>query len=328
MGWKKLTFVLIPHSKDNVKQFGIHRKGVYAAAAFLIIAIGVMIFYILGFKGKLFYMNQTREIEKKNLILQKNLTYFNSTLAEMSIQITHLESLNKQIMSESGIWDKDLKISSDIKIAISKDGLKLPPGQVLYIIDRMNSESFAFEHNFDTLYRYCMNNQEFVIHVPSIRPAAGALTKGFGISNDIYSKTEKKYQGVDIHNVEGTPVVATADGIIEEELEKSFSDELGRYILIDHQNGYKTRYTHLQSISQMKEKIRLKKGDNVVRGQQIGAMGRTGITIQVVSAHLMYSVYHHGMPVDPMDYFFANDFKDTPQEQEESYAVQTLEPLL
>ena len=59
MAWKRLTFVLIPHSHDGVRQIRVHRNIIYALVCFLVAAIGIMIFYIIGFKGKEFNLSRT-----------------------------------------------------------------------------------------------------------------------------------------------------------------------------------------------------------------------------------------------------------------------------
>ncbi len=305
MAWKRLTFVLIPHSQENIRQINIHRKVLYALALILLTSIGIMALYIIGFKGKSFYLNRTKDFILKNQVLKKHLAFFDSSLASMSSKTANLESMNTQIMEESDIPDLDLKLSNYLDIDVSNDGRKLLPQRVFTIIDRMDRESAAFEQNIATLFEYCMNNSDFVKHVPSIRPTDGVISRKFGLSFDKYSKTEKSYPGVDIHNVEGTLVVVTADGVVENIYT---SEELGRYIIIDHQNSYKTRYAHLQT------KTSVKKGDKVIRGQQIGTIGTTGFSIRVVTAHIMYSVYHHGIPVNPTNYFFASDFATFPQE--------------
>ena len=304
MAWKRLTFILIPHSQDNIKQFKISRAVIIGAFMFLVAAIGIMIFYIIGFKGKDFYRAQTAVIEQENAILEKHLALFDSTLLEMKAQVANLESINAQIIEESEISEVDLNLAG-VDLNAVAGGLILSPDQVLSIINRMDMESEAFEYNFESVYSACIQNPDFLQCVPSIRPAEGVLSREFGVANDIYTRTLKNYPGVDIHNIEGTPVVATADGVVEV---ISFSDELGNYIIINHGNGYSTRYTHLQNRRDMAKQIPLKVGQQVRRGDQIGAIGSTGINIVGIAAHLMYSVYHHGIPVDPADFFFAQDF--------------------
>lgn len=322
MTWKRLTFILIPHSNKNIKQIVINRTVLYTLAFSLVAATGIMLFYIIGFEGKTFYQKRTHELVLGNEILEKYLTSYDSSLAALSVSITNLEAINTAIMEESKISDMDLKLSGNNEITVSEDGVTMSTQQALAIIDRLDRESETFEYNFSTLFEYCMKNNDFIRHVPSIRPTSGYISKEYGRSFDNLSQTEKTHPGVDFHNVKGTPVVAAADGIVEK---IEFSDELGRFILINHQNGYKTRYAHLQTLKEMEENIYLKKGSEVKRGQPIGTIGATGISIPTISAHLMYSVYHHGIPVNPTDYFFASDFALL--SQEDNSAAQGSEPL-
>ena len=302
--WKRLNLILIPHSNEKVKQISVKRTTILAFALFLIVATGIMVFYIISFRGKTSYRDSTQKLAGENSVIAKHFASFDSSLTAMSNQVASLESVNVSIMKDSDISDMDLKLSDELEIYVSQDGVKLPPDRVLSIIDRMDTESKLFESNFSTLFKYCMNDSNYIKHVPSIRPADGYISKEFGRYFDRVSKMEKIHSGIDIHNIEGTPVVATADGVIKK---IGFSEELGRYIVIDHENGYETQYAHIQTLKQMKKKIHLRQGTKVKRSQQIGTIGQTGISIQAISAHLMYSVYHHGLPMNPTEYFFASD---------------------
>ena len=309
MAWKRLTFILIPHSKSGVKQFSVSRLGFVAAGIILVAAVGIMIFYILGFKGKSFYISKTKEISERNLVLEKNLDRYNSTLMALSATIDSVEAINEKIPLKFAISERDLKLKEKRSVVISKTGLELPLERVFYLINRMEKKSIAFEHNYESLFGYCEKINDFLRHLPSIRPAEGFITKEFEHSFDIVANERKLHPGVDINNVEGTPVVATADGIIEED---GFSNQIGRYIIIDHQNGYKTRYAHLQRFAQMEKKIKVNKGEKVSRGQQIGCIGRTGRSVLAVPALIMYSVRHHDRFVNPANYFFVSDDVDYP----------------
>jgi murein DD-endopeptidase MepM/ murein hydrolase activator NlpD len=273
--------------------------------AFLVIATGVMVFYILGFRGKEFNMGRTRALNENNLILEKQIAVLDSTLSKLHHRIDHLESLNVEIISESGISEMDLERFGEIDNDYIMRGRTIDPEMVFALINRLDKESEAFDYNFSTLFDKCGQSGDFLRCVPSIRPSRGTITREFGrIQSTVPGAAQKAYSGIDITWEEGTPVVATADGVIEE---SDTNQELGRYIIIDHRNGYKTRYAHLQTIPQMKDKIRVKAGDTIKRGDTIGAIGRTGISITATASHIMYSVYHHGIPVNPVDYFFASD---------------------
>ncbi len=309
MGWKQLTFVLIPHSQEHVKQFRVHRAVIYGLISFLIVAIGIMIFYILGFKSKDYLRSKTVELHEKNNILEKQVSRFDSSLTILNTRIAELESTNATIIRESGISEMDLQQFGGLESMLrSGEGVMITE-RVLAVISRMDRESEAFEHNYSTLFDSCLENDTFMKGVPSIRPAEGTITKEFGRSSArAPGSSIQSHSGIDITWDEGTPVLATADGTIEE---SRFNKELGQYVVIDHQNGYKTRYAHLQTPAQMKEKITLKRGQAIKRGEIIGSIGRTGINIDTTPSHIMYSVFHHGIPVNPVDYFFAYDFRET-----------------
>ena len=92
---------------------------------------------------------------------------------------------------------------------------------------------------------------------------------------------------------EGTPVLASADGVVES-VQRSRTG-LGNVVTIDHGNGYVTRYAHLSDIL-------VPKGRRVTRGTVIG---RVGISGNSLAPHLHYEVLRDGEAVDPVDHMFA-----------------------
>lgn len=124
--------------------------------------------------------------------------------------------------------------------------------------------------------------------VPDNWPTRGHLTSGFGMR--IHPITGKKvmHNGLDIAAREGTPVTAAADGVV---IAAMFRKARGNLVTIDHRNGYVTSYTRMQN-------YKVKKGDNVKKGQVIGAVGNTGQ--YTTAAHLHYEIRDRGKPIDPM----------------------------
>ena len=121
--------------------------------------------------------------------------------------------------------------------------------------------------------------------VPSGRPVANAVvTAEFGTP-----RGRGFHQGVDLAVPRGSPVWATADG------EVVFAGRDGRYgrtVVIDHGNGYRTRYAHLK-------KIETERGKRVRRGDVVGRVGKSG---RASGPHLHYEVLRNGTPVDPRPY--------------------------
>lgn len=112
-----------------------------------------------------------------------------------------------------------------------------------------------------------------------MKPTNGILTSGYGWRNLGYGA--EFHYGIDLANVSGTPIVASADGIVAY---AAPLDSYGNVIIITHSiNGdiYTTVYAHLSSFS-------VSKGDTVAKGQKIGGMGNTGRSF---GSHLHFEIH-------------------------------------
>ena len=98
------------------------------------------------------------------------------------------------------------------------------------------------------------------------------------------------HRGVDLSAPKGTPVHATADGVV---VSAGRSGAFGRMVEIDHGNGWRTRFAHLR-------RIRVDEGDSVRRGRVIGTIGKSG---NATGYHLHYEVLRNGRHVDPVQTF-------------------------
>lgn len=142
--------------------------------------------------------------------------------------------------------------------------------------------------------------------VPSIFPVSMAngkvrVSSMFGYREDPFKKVRRFHKGIDIAAIKGTPVFATADGTV-----LSVQDQpngYGKNVIIQHAEGYKTRYAQLDS-------YKVSKGDRVRKHQVIGEVGSSG---RSTAPHLHYEVSKDGKPVDPKDYIKDYRFeKDDP----------------
>jgi len=113
-------------------------------------------------------------------------------------------------------------------------------------------------------------------NTPSIWPTFGKITSDFGFRNHPVFRYKNLHAGVDIANQRGTLVYATADGIVSH---AERSGQSGNLIRINH-SRYQTRYAHL-------DKMLVRKGDFVQKGQIIAFMGNSGVT---TGHHLHYEV--------------------------------------
>lgn len=133
------------------------------------------------------------------------------------------------------------------------------------------------------------DNREFMVMTPSIWPAEGHLTSGFGYRVSPFTGQAVLHAGLDIANRIGTPIIAPARGTV------TFAGWQGAYgncVIINHGNSLTTRYAHM-------EKILVKEGQSVNRGDLLGNIGNTG---RSTGPHVHYEVRLGGVPVNPMRY--------------------------
>lgn len=126
-------------------------------------------------------------------------------------------------------------------------------------------------------------------YLPFGRPVNGEVTSRFGKRKDPVNKKTAYHTGVDFRAKKGDKVFATADGIVKQAFRNG---GYGNYVLIDHENGYTTSFSHLQAFL-------VRAGDRVERGQLIGLVGNTG---RSTGPHLHYEVTLDKKPINPYNF--------------------------
>ena len=133
------------------------------------------------------------------------------------------------------------------------------------------------------------------ISVPSRMPLEGAaLTSDFGMRTHPVLGGRRRHSGIDLAAPTGTPIYATADGIIGR---ADWFSSYGLYISIDHGASMETRYAHLSRLA-------VAAGDNVKKGELIGYVGSTG---RSTGPHLHYEVRVDGVAVNPIPYMVESE---------------------
>ncbi len=133
------------------------------------------------------------------------------------------------------------------------------------------------------------------ISVPSRMPLEGAaLTSGFGMRTHPVLGGRRQHQGIDLAAPTGTPVYATADGVVGR---ADWYSSYGLYISINHGASMETRYAHLSRLA-------VAAGDNVKKGDLIGYVGSTG---RSTGPHLHYEVRVEGLAVNPIPYMVESE---------------------
>lgn len=223
-----------------------------------------------------------RELEfKADLVKERNDRIFTQLEDAMTISVKPLDKM----FSAAGLSSKNL--ISQVRKGYSGQGGPLTPlsfstmgrepdettlraNRILNDLDRLN------------LYRIAAQKAPFALPVKS----AFRFTSPFGM------RWGRMHNGTDFAAAHGTPIYATADGVV---YSAGWGQGYGKLVKIQHAFGIETRYAHMS-------KILVKAGQRVSRGQQIGAMGNTG---RSTGTHLHYEVRVGSKPVNPMTYIKA-----------------------
>jgi len=128
-------------------------------------------------------------------------------------------------------------------------------------------------------------------------PTIGRVTSHFGLRTSPLTHMLDFHTGIDIAGNWGSPIRATADGIV------SFSgweEGYGKLVIINHGFGFSSLYGHMS-------RILVKGGQTIYRNQVIGLMGATG---HATGPHCHYEVWRYGKTINPYTYMLAQGLKN------------------
>lgn len=162
-------------------------------------------------------------------------------------------------------------------------------------LDILKHQVYLQSKSFDELLELCKENEERLACIPAIQPVSNKDLKytasGYGLRIDPIYKTRKFHHGMDFSADKGAPIYATGNGTV---VKAGWQSGYGLMVEIDHGFGYKTRYAHMNKIS-------VKKGQKMKRGETIGEVGSTG---KSTGPHLHYEVVVKGQKVNPINYYY------------------------
>lgn len=161
-------------------------------------------------------------------------------------------------------------------------------------LDLFERQLYAQSLSFDQLRVSAIEQKDKLAHIPSVLPIDVkdyTVASGYGYRNDPIYGTTKFHEGLDFAAQIGTPVFATADGVVED---AGWKGGYGQCIDLSHGYNYITRYGHLSEIL-------VEPGKTVKRGEMIGKVGSTG---KSTGPHLHYEVRFKDEAQNPVNYYF------------------------
>jgi len=200
---------------------------------------------------------------------------------------------------------RQLEKRKEMQILAGMDSEELTEG-IAKKLSGIYNRIISQEKSFKEIEKMVINKEKLLASTPAIQPLSNKdldrVSSGFGYRIDPLYKTVKFHPGLDFTAPQGTPVYATADGIVR--VAGNLGNGYGNHIVIDHGYSYNTLYGHLF-------RLKAKRGQAVKRGEVIGYVGNTG---KSTGPHLHYEVIKSRKHLDPI-YFFYNDL--TPEQYQQ-----------
>lgn len=294
---KTLNYQRIEKSTlDRVKDVVI-----YLSASIFASIIIVMVFF------EVFDSPRVAELEKK---LEKKESDMQTILKTLSKEVKEMDAVLKDISHRDDNIYRSIFEANRIPNSIRQGGvggvdrykkLQNMSNSELIIttkkkIDKIGKQLYIQSKSFDELEKLAKNKANMLSSIPSIQPVANKnltrMASGYGMRTHPIYKTRKFHSGMDFTCPKGTPIYATGSGTIEKCIYSRGG--YGKHIIINHGYGFKTLYAHMH-------KYNVTKGQSVRRGEIIGYVGNTGLS---VGPHLHYEVHKNGEKVNPAFYYY------------------------
>lgn len=286
---KRFTILIIPEGSHQVRRFAMRSavvKGVLAVSVILALGLtGLIVDYAMTDLDR----HELQRLQVENL----------SQREELNSLVVKLEVLRQEVVV---LAQNDAKVRVMAKLSAPKgdsiagvggparaDDVDREFGEIQQRIDEVRRQIDLRRESQEEIQGILNDQRSLLAAKPLGWPVKGWLTSSFGIRRDPFNGRRKMHEGLDIAARTGTPVIATADGIVSS---VKTQPGYGKVVTIDHGYGYRTIYGH-------NSKYHVKVGQRIRRGDRIASVGNTG---RSTGSHVHYEVRLNGVPVNPHKY--------------------------
>jgi murein DD-endopeptidase MepM/ murein hydrolase activator NlpD len=263
-------------------------------AAVTIVALAFFLYQYVNVNVRLLELKQLRiEAGDRSFLAER--------VGQLEVELTRLRDLDRRLRAAIGLETAEAETPSAIAQGgadtVSRtallDALKQRSGRLVDWVNRdlsaLGQEINSRERSLRELKAFVEEKASVLAATPTILPVKGLVTAGYGYRKSPFTGQRELHEGLDIAAPYGTPILATADGIV------TFAGPLAGYgntVFVDHGHGFATFYGHCSS-------YRVREAQRVRRGQVIAFVGTTGRT---TGPHVHYEVHVNGVISNPMKY--------------------------
>ncbi len=292
---------------DRIKHINLRRPAVItAAAAVVLVLVGAAFSAGLGLRSlqrrasslellgnwSAELLHQKALIDDTRLALQEKVNALAMRVGQMNANVMRLNALGKRLTRMANIDDGEFNFGSPPALGgdSSADGQPVQIPSLTAMVDELADRLSSREQQLSVLENLILTRELNKQVYPEGSPVEnGWISSYFGERADPFTGFSASHKGVDFAAAEGTHVTAVAAGLVTIAGDSGAAG-YGQMVEINHGNGLSTRYCH-------NEKILVKTGEMVHKGQEVALMGSTG---RSTGPHLHFEVLKNGVQVNPL----------------------------
>jgi murein DD-endopeptidase MepM/ murein hydrolase activator NlpD len=306
---KKIKYFYNPNSLRYEKLETPLRVKLLRVLGFLSASI-VTALIIVSIAYRLFPSTNEKKLMQENETLNEHYEILDERVKKLQKQLAELEKRDNEvyrtIFEANPIPDsaraKEMQDIQELQLVLQMNKSQLT-GSIVKNISTLSARLNRQQKSYAEIAGFINNKEKLLASTPAIQPVSNKdlnrVASGFGYRIDPVYKTVKFHGGLDFAAPQGTPIYATANGVVK--VAGNLGNGYGNHVIVNHGYGYETLYGHMY-------RINVRSGRQVKRGEILGYVGSTG---KSTGPHLHYEVHKNGRPIDPV-YFFYNDL--TPEQ--------------
>jgi murein DD-endopeptidase MepM/ murein hydrolase activator NlpD len=297
--FKKINIVIMPDGARRVRQFKVSKVLFSLVFSSLIGSVFLFGWIIKDYQSLRTDISRLAYLQKQNSQQREQLTSLTDKIRIVQKKLTELNEFDRKLRTMVNLEPKreipqflgmggSDPSSSSSRAAAEKLDKKLVRN-MHHSLDEIENEILTQVGERTELLSFLNKQKSLLASTPSIWPTRGWISSNFGYRISPFTNEKEFHKGLDICTRKGAPIICPADGVVS-----SIENDpgYGRIMTISHGRGIVTRYAHL-------DKVIVKKGQAVKRGQEIALVGSTGRT---TGPHLHYEIHLAGVPINPLHY--------------------------
>jgi murein DD-endopeptidase MepM/ murein hydrolase activator NlpD len=296
MAKRFFTILVLPDATSPARKFQISKTVMTVVSSVVAVSILALTFFLYQYVNlnvRMLELRQLRQEASERSLLSEKVSQLEGELSkirELDQRLRVLAGLDKGEEQPAPLAQGGSDTESRTALV---DALKQRTGRVADWVNQdltsLGEEINSRARSLRELKTYLEERAATLASTPTILPLKGLITAGYGYRKSPFTGQREFHEGLDIAAPYGTPIMATADGIV------SFAGPLvayGNVVFIDHGHGFATFYGHIST-------TRVREGQRVRRGDIIAYVGTTGRT---TGPHVHYEVHVDGVISNPLKY--------------------------